>query len=99
MKPIWNILPSATVTYSLPWTGMVLSFNGLSPNMEFILDRWFAEVRGEISPLLEAVEVNSTIRKCTRVDWQLLSCLVIPSIGKTFVTHSEETGLLDEIFG
>jgi hypothetical protein len=87
----------ATVIYSLAGMGMGLSFNGLSPEMESILKRWIAEVRGEISPLPEAADVNSAIQKYPRVERHILSRLISLMIRKDLLTRSEGTDLLNEL--
>ncbi len=87
----------ATVIYLLPGMGMGLSFDALSPEMESILNRWIGEVRGEISPLPEAAEVNSAIQKYPRVERHILSRLISLMIRKTLLTQSEGKDLLNEL--
>jgi hypothetical protein len=87
----------ATVTYSLPGMGMGLSFDELSPKMEFILNRWIAEVRGEASPPPGATEVNAAIQKYEQIEQRVLSRLINLMIRKTLLTPSEGTHLLDEL--
>ena len=87
----------ATVTYSLQGMGMGLRFDELPPEMESILNRWIAEVRGEISPLPEAAEVNSAIQKYPRIERHILSRLISLMIRKAFLTQSEGTDLLNEL--
>ena len=87
----------ATVIYSLRGAGMGLSFDELSPEMESVLNRWIAEVRGEISPLPEAAEVNFAIQKYPQVERHILSRLISLMIRKALLTQSEGKDLLNEL--
>jgi hypothetical protein len=87
----------ATVVYLLPGMGMGLNFEEMSPEREFVLNRWISEARGESFPVPQEAEVTSTLQKLPQGEKHVISRLIDLMIQKNLITQLEGTELLEEL--
>jgi|ERR1019366_435740 hypothetical protein len=85
-----------TVVYSLPGMGMGVTFDHVEPDMASVLQRWIAQVRGEIAPIAETPEVNLMIQNNPRVERHIPGRLIGLMMRKNMLTREEGVELLEE---
>jgi len=76
---------------------MGVSFNGVGPAMASVLDRWIAQLKGEIVSAEEKLEVNRMVPNYPHVERHILGRLIGLMMRKSMLTREEGTGLLDEL--
>jgi len=88
---------AATVVYSMPDMGMGITFDSVEPEMSAVLERWIAEVKGEIEPLGDHQTLNRMMSNYSRVERDVLSRLIALMIRKSILARDEGADLLDEL--
>jgi len=88
---------AATVVYSLPDMGMGIAFNSAEPEMLLLLDRWLAEVKGEVVPHNGERTPHYMTGRNVFGEGEVLSHLIELLMRKNIVTEDEGAGLLDEL--
>jgi PilZ domain len=88
---------TGTVVYSLPGMGMGITFTPVPQEMASVLKRWIAQVKGDLSPLESAPEVNGMIQNYPKVERHILGRLIGLMMQKNMLTAYEGTELLKEL--
>jgi len=88
---------TGAVVYSLPGMGMGITFNPVAPEMASVLNRWIAQVKGDIAPVEAAPEVNRMIQNYPRVERHILGRLIGMMMQKNMLTAYEGAELLREL--
>jgi hypothetical protein len=88
---------AATVVYSLPDMGMGITFDSVDAEMSAVLDRWIAEVKGEIVPLGNHQMLSNMMSDYSRVERDVLGRLIGLMMRKNILARDEGADLLDEL--
>jgi len=95
-----SLAAKARVLYSTSGMGMGLSFTEIETNQRPVLQRWIAELSGEVAPGPKAEPVKTEVRsEASAIDEQryVLNELIITLIRKRVLTDTEGKALLQKL--
>jgi hypothetical protein len=95
-----SFLAHAQVVYSSGGMGMALMFTKIEPERLLVLEKWLAELRGEISPEAEALErggLEQMEESANGEQRYVLNELIIALMRKRVLTDAEGKAMLQKL--